>query len=128
MQASVEPPEHEGWLLRTTDIRSALNSLTHPASLVQARDSVGMQWIVKVLGLDSRSRLFFWRPDSGMARQADGLADRLASAPLDFTATAYDGSWLQFQAGQPALVRFDDGSLLMVSPFPARLRHEFNPG
>ncbi|WP_186332436.1 hypothetical protein [Bordetella genomosp. 13] len=125
MHPSAEPPDHEAWLQGASEIRSALSSLTHPSSLVQARDNRGMHWMVKVLGLDVRSRLFFWRPENARIPQGEDLAARLAATPLDFTATAHDGAWLQFQSGRPSVVRFDDGSMLMVSPFPNRLRQEF---
>lgn len=125
MPPAPHTPDHEGWLHSGSDIRQALSALSHPASLVQARDSHGMQWTIRVLGMDSRSGLFFWRPDSADASQADSLAQRLAATPLDFTATAHDGAWVQFRAGRPSVVRFDDGSMLMVSPFPTRLRQEF---
>ncbi|SAI02733.1 Uncharacterised protein [Bordetella ansorpii] len=125
MHSATDPSDHESWLQSGSDIRHALSSLSHPASLVQARDDRGMQWAVRVLGLDARSRLFFWRPDGTDVRQADTLAQRLASAPLEFTAKAHDGAWMQFRTERPSVVRFDDGSMLMVSPFPTRLRREF---
>ena len=124
-----DSPEHERWLHRTADIRNALATLMHPASLVQARDTVGMQWMVRILGLDSRSRLMFWRPhDSELAAPCSEVAaERLAGEVLEFTATSHEGAWLQFQPGLASRVDFGDGSLLMISAFPARLRHELIP-
>ncbi|SAI71212.1 Uncharacterised protein [Bordetella ansorpii] len=127
MHTPSHAPDHEDWLQSPADIRGALSSLAHPSSAIQARDSQGMQWAVRLLGLDARSRVFFWRLDGALPRYADDLARRLAKAPLEFTATLHDGTWLQFQTGQSSPVRFDDGSMLMVSPFPHRLRHEFGP-
>jgi len=119
----------ERWLQRTSDIRSALSSLTHPSSLIRVLDGAGLQWAVKVLGLDWRSRLLFWRPNDAerAAPHSDLAIARLGTEMLEFTAVAHDGAWMQFQSGVPTMVHFDDGSVLAVSPFPARLRHEPAP-
>lgn len=124
-----EHADPERWLQRASDIRNALSSLTHPGSLIRAQDGAGLQWAVKVLGLDWRSRLLFWRPnDAELAAPHSELATgRLGTDMLEFTATAHDGAWMQFQSGVPSVVPFDDGSVLVVSPFPARLRHEPAP-
>lgn len=115
----------ERWLQRTSDIRSALSSLTQPGSLIRVLDGAGLQRAVKILGLDWRSGLLFWRPHD--AERTAPHSARLDTEMLEFTAVAHDGAWMQFQSGVAAVVQFDDGSVLAVSPFPARLRYEPAP-
>lgn len=110
-------------LTRPDEIRSALFELTHPDCQIIVRDAADREMAVLVLGADKQTRHFFWRPrDIAGQDFAKGDSQGLrVGMVLQFHANGYGGVQIHFRVPRPELVKFDDGSAALVSPFPERM-------
>lgn len=110
-------------LTRPEEIRSALFELTHPECQILVRDAADREMAVMVLGADKQTRHFFWRPRDYAGAdfdKSDAHGLRVGSV-LQFHANGYGGVQIHFRVPRPEVVRFDDGSAALVSPYPERL-------
>ncbi|ALM83171.1 hypothetical protein [Bordetella sp. N] len=110
-------------LTRPEEIRSALFELTHPECQILVRDAADREMAVVVLGADKQTRHFFWRPRdyAGADFEKSDAHGLRAGSVLQFHANGYGGVQIHFRVPRPEVVRFDDGSAALVSPYPERL-------
>lgn len=116
-------PDSDFLLTRPEEIRSALFELTHPDCQILVRDAADREMAVVILGVDKQTGNFFWRPrdfagDDFVNNDARGLRVGMV---LQFNANGYGGVQIHFRVPRPELVKFDDGSAALVSPFPERM-------
>jgi len=103
-------------------LRDVLAQLAHRESMVWVRDRASRQWQVRVLGLEYQSRMLFWRPDGPLyARAREAMAATAGAEPLAWNGITHGGAWVRFDAILQHSVSFPDGSVLMISPFPAEI-------
>ncbi|MFC4274254.1 flagellar brake protein [Achromobacter aloeverae] len=110
-------------LTRPEEIRSALFELTHPECQILVRDAADREMAVLVLGTDKQTRHFFWRPRdyAGADFEKNDVHGLRVGSVLQFHANGYGGVQIHFRVPRPDVVRFDDGSAALVSPYPERL-------
>lgn len=108
------------------DIRHALAALAHPECRIRLRNTGDeLDLGVRILGIDARSSLFFWRLGEAHADLLENEAElaRLAALTLGFHGRIHDHkTGMQFHAGPSTVLQFSDRSLLMITPFPQSLR------
>ncbi len=120
---SPKEPDPDFLLTRPEEIRSALFELTHPECQILVRDAADREMAVVVLGADKQTRHFFWRPRdfAGADFEKSDVHGLRVGNVLQFHANGYGGVQIHFRVPRPELVRFDDGSAALVSPYPERL-------
>lgn len=111
------------WLTRTEDIQAALFELGHPDSRINVRNAADQEIAVEILAVDRAGRCFYWRPRDYAGSDFAG-SDRqsmLAGSVFHFQAQGYSGVQINFRITRPQVVRADDGTPALASPFPERL-------
>ncbi|WP_454690515.1 flagellar brake protein [Achromobacter aloeverae] len=120
---SLKESDPDFLLTRPEEIRSALFELTHPECQILVRDAADREMAVLVLGTDKQTRHFFWRPRdyAGADFDKSDMHGLRVGSVLQFHANGYGGVQIHFRVPRPDVVRFDDGSAALVSPYPERL-------
>jgi len=121
-QAYNHNPNH--MLTAVDDIQSALFELGHADSRITVRNAVDQEVAVEILALDNAHRHFYWRPrDYAGANFTSADSQSLfVGSTFRFQADGYGGVQVHFRVNKPKMVRADDGSPALRSPFPDQLK------
>lgn len=110
------------WLHRPEDVRAALFELTHPDSHVLVRDAGDRELAVVIRSIDRGTQTFTWAPrdyaGSDFSENERGVPP---GEVFDVLGNGYSGVRIRFRIPRPELVREDDGTPVLLSPFPERL-------
>jgi len=106
------------------DIQSALFELGHADSRITVSNVVDQKIAVEILALDNARRRFYWRPRdyAGADFARSELQGMFVGSTFRFQADGYGGVQVHFRVSKPQLVRADDGSPALLSPFPDQLK------